>query len=166
MKNRLILDFERKHLKAPKGLPKFRPGDTIRVHYKILESVEAKDAKKKGSEDKKKYRIQPYEGVVTRFRKGTADSTFTVRKISAGGVGVERTFPLYSPFVEKIEIIASGIVRRARLYFLRERTGKSAKIRSRYHGKKQEALLAMLETHEEPATEQVADAPATEPAKS
>jgi len=73
--------------------------------------------------------FQPYEGVVTRYRKGTLDSTFTVRKISAGGIGVERVFPTHSPFIDRIEVLAAGVVNRARLFFLRERTGKAARIR-------------------------------------
>jgi len=69
---------------------------------------------------------------VTRYRKGTAGSSFTVRKISAGGVGVERVFPSMSPLVDKIEVIAQGKVRRSRLYYLRDLSGKAARIRSRY----------------------------------
>ena len=84
-----------------------------------------------------------------RFRKGTADGSFTVRKIGANGVGVERCFPLYSPYVDSIEVVASGIVRRARLYYLRDLAGKAARIRSRFHGRK--SLLAV------PGSEQVAE---------
>jgi len=73
-----------------------------------------------------------YEGIVTRYRKGTAGSTFTVRKISAGGVGVERVFPSFSPLIDKVEIVAQGKVRRSRLYYLRDLSGKAARVRSRY----------------------------------
>ena len=119
MKTPLITLFENRVFKDVKKHPEFRSGDTVRIHYKIQEGA-----------DTGKFRIQLFEGVVTRFRKGTADSTFTVRKISAGGVGVERVFPLYSPFVDKVERIAVGRVRRARLYYLRDLSGKAARIRS------------------------------------
>jgi large subunit ribosomal protein L19 len=93
--------------------PNFRPGDAVRVHVKVVE----------GDSE----RVQPFEGVVL-LRRGRGDSqSFTVRKISFG-VGVERTFPLQSPFIEKIEILKSNHVRRARLYYLRGLTGKAAKI--------------------------------------
>jgi large subunit ribosomal protein L19 len=141
MKNKIISAFEKKQNNFSKKHPEFRAGDTVRVHYKIQEGVE-KEKKGKEVTEKKKFRIQPYEGVVLRRKNGTADASFTVRKISSGGVGVERTFPLTSPFVEKIEVLAAGIVRRARLYFLRDRSGKAAKIRSRYVGRKDQNLMA------------------------
>jgi large subunit ribosomal protein L19 len=121
MKNLIINMFEKRVFKDAKPLPKFRSGDTVRVHYKIQEGADAS-----------KFRIQTYEGIVTRFRKGTAGSSFTVRKISAGGIGVERVFPSMSPLVDKVEIIAQGCVRRSRLYYLRDLSGKAARIRSRY----------------------------------
>lgn len=141
MKNKIIAAFESRVNKDTKKLAPFRTGDTVRVHYKIQEGVE-KEKKGKEVTEKKKFRIQPYEGVVIRNRKGTADGSFTVRKISAGGIGVERTFPRFSPFVEKVEVLAAGIVRRSRLYFLRDRAGKAAKIRSRYVSRKDETLMA------------------------
>jgi len=97
-------------------LPDFRPGDTLRVHAKIVEGD--------------KERIQIFEGVCIRRSSGGNRGTFTVRKTSYG-VGVERTFPLFSPRIEKIEIKSRGIVRRSRLYYLRARTGKAARIRTR-----------------------------------
>jgi large subunit ribosomal protein L19 len=96
--------------------PAFRAGDTVRVHVRIVEGD--------------KERVQAFEGVVIRRRRGGNRSSFTVRKISYG-VGVERTFPCASPRVEKVEVLAKGKVRRARLYYLRERTGKAARIRER-----------------------------------
>ena len=97
-------------------IPAFRGGDTVRVHVKVVEGTNE--------------RIQIYEGVVLR-RMGTGISEmFTVRKISQG-VGVERTFPIHSPRIEKIDVIRLGKVRRARLYYLRERSGKSARIKER-----------------------------------
>lgn len=128
MKNSIISNFENKKFKEIKQLPSFRPGDTVRVLYNIQE----------GS-DKKKVRTQPFEGVVIRFKKGDIDSTFTVRKMGANGVGVERVFPVYSPNIAEVKVITRGIVRRSRLFYLRERTGKAARIKSRFVPKKKEA---------------------------
>ncbi len=128
MKNQIINKFEKRVFKDAKALPDFRSGDTVRVHYKIQEGADAA-----------KFRIQTYEGIVTRYRKGTAGSSFTVRKISAGGIGVERIFPSMSPLVDKVEVIAQGRVRRSRLYYLRDLSGKAARIRSRYFGSAAEA---------------------------
>ena len=96
------------------GRKQFRAGDTIKVHYRIVEG--------------KNERIQIYEGIVIAFRHGGTRETFTVRKISFG-VGVERVFPLHSPRIERIEIVRQGRVRRAKLYYLRERSGKAARVR-------------------------------------
>jgi large subunit ribosomal protein L19 len=95
-------------------LPDFRAGDTVRVHVRVVEA---------GRE-----RVQSFQGVVIRRRGGGLRETFTVRKISFG-VGVERTFPLHSPQVARIEVTSRGDVRRAKLYYLRERRGKRARIR-------------------------------------
>src|SRR6266699_3081096 len=95
-------------------LPDFRPGDTVRVHVRVAEA---------GRE-----RIQMFQGVVIRRQGGGLRETFTVRKISFG-VGVERTFPLHSPTVSKIEVVTRGDVRRAKLYYLRELRGKRARIK-------------------------------------
>ena len=96
-------------------VPAFRVGDTVRVHTKISEGD--------------KERIQIFEGVVIRRKRGHLSSTFTVRKVSYG-VGVERIFPVYSPRIDKIDVIASGQVRRARLFYLRELQGKAARLKS------------------------------------
>ena len=97
-------------------LPQFRVGDTVEVYYRIIEG--------------EKTRVQLFKGVVIKRHRAGARSTFTVRKTSFS-VGVERTFVLNSPRVEKIDVVARGIVRQARLYYLRDRTGKKARIRSR-----------------------------------
>ena len=97
-------------------IPSFRPGDTVRVHVKIIE----------GSRE----RIQVFEGLVIRRRGDGLRETFTVRRVS-NGVGVERTFPLHSPRIDKIEVVRKGVVRRARLYYLRDLYGKAARIRER-----------------------------------
>jgi large subunit ribosomal protein L19 len=106
-------------------LPDFRPGDTVKVHVRIEEA---------GRE-----RIQVFQGVVIRRQGGSLRETFTARKVSFG-VGVERTFPLHSPSVAKIEVVQKGRVRRAKLYYLRELRGKRARIRER-----REASVAPVE---------------------
>jgi large subunit ribosomal protein L19 len=132
MKNSIISNFEsKKQPKQDTALPKFRPGDTVKVYYKIQEGSEAG-----------KFRIQPFEGVVIAYKKGGIESSFTVRKIGANSVGVERVFPAYSPMISKVEVVAAGIVRRSRLYYLRGLAGKAARIRSRFVGKKVEAAEA------------------------
>ena len=102
--------------KSPKEHPEFRAGDTVRVHVRIKEGD--------------KERIQVFEGVVLQKRRGGASSSFVVRKVSYG-VGVERIFPLHSPTIAKIEVKARGRVRRARLTYLRDLSGKAARIRER-----------------------------------
>ncbi|MGK0362365.1 MAG: large subunit ribosomal protein L19 [Bradymonadia bacterium] len=97
-------------------LPAFRAGDTLKVHVKIREGD--------------KQRIQVFEGVCLRRHNGANRSTFTVRKISSH-IGVERIFPTHSPMIEKIEVVRQGRVRQARIYYLRERRGKAARIRAR-----------------------------------
>lgn len=99
-----------------KDLPHFRPGDTVRVHVRIVEGT--------------RERIQVFEGVVIAMKGGSIRETFTVRRVFAG-VGVERTFPLHSPRLDKIEVIRRGVVRRAKLYYLRSLSGKAARIRDR-----------------------------------
>jgi large subunit ribosomal protein L19 len=95
-------------------LPDFRPGDTVKVHVRVVE----------GSRE----RIQVFQGFVLRRQGGGLRETFTVRKVSFG-VGVERTFPVHSPSIAKVELVTRGDVRRAKLYYLRERTGRAAKIK-------------------------------------
>ena len=97
-------------------IPTFRPGDTVRVHVKVVEG--------------NRERIQGYEGVVITRKGGGVRENFTVRRISYG-VGVERTFPVHSPRIDKIEVLRRGIVRRAKLYYLRNLTGKAARIKER-----------------------------------
>ena len=110
----LISSLEQEQLK--KELPEFRPGDTVRIHLKVVEGT--------------RERIQVFEGVVIRRRGGGLSETFTVRRVSYG-VGVERTFPLHSPRIERIEPMRRGRVRRARLYYLRKLRGKAARIPDR-----------------------------------
>jgi large subunit ribosomal protein L19 len=104
--------LEKEHLRM--DIPDFKPGDTVKVNFKIQEGD--------------KERIQIFEGVVIRRRRGNTRGTFTVRKISYG-IGVERIFPLHSPYIDKIEVVSRGRVRRSRLYYLRGRKGKAARIK-------------------------------------
>ncbi|HYH26503.1 MAG TPA: 50S ribosomal protein L19 [Blastococcus sp.] len=97
-------------------IPSFRPGDTVKVHVRVIEGNRS--------------RIQVFQGVVIRRQGGGIRETFTVRKVSFG-VGVERTFPVHTPVVEKIEVVTRGDVRRAKLYYLRELRGKAAKIKEK-----------------------------------
>jgi large subunit ribosomal protein L19 len=99
------------------NIPELTPGDTVRVHTLIVEGD--------------KERVQVFQGVVIRVREGGVNSSFTVRRIAAHGVGVERTFLFVSPRVDKVEVLRHAKVRRARLYFLRGRTGKAARLRER-----------------------------------
>ena len=97
-------------------IPGFKAGDTVKVHVRIIEG--------------EKERVQVFQGTVLRVKRGTTNSTFLVRKIS-DGVGVERVFPLNSPFIEKVEVVSRGKVRQGRIYFLRKLRGKAARIKTR-----------------------------------
>ena len=110
--NEILRSLEQEQLK--KEVPNFGPGDTVRVHVRIVEG--------------KRERIQVFEGVVLKRQGGGIKETFTVRKISFN-VGVERTFPVHTPRIEKIEVTRKGKVRRAKINYLRTRTGKAAKIK-------------------------------------
>jgi len=108
----LIHEITKSQLRT--DLPAFRPGDTVRVHVKVIEG--------------NRERIQVFEGVVIKRRGGGISETFTVRKVSYG-VGVERTFPVHSPKIAKLEVVRRGKVRRAKLYYLRNLRGKAARIK-------------------------------------
>jgi large subunit ribosomal protein L19 len=108
----LIQEITKEQLRS--DLPSFRPGDTVRVHVKVIEGT--------------RERVQVFEGVVIKRRGGGISETFTVRKISYG-VGVERTFPVHTPKIAKLEVIRRGKVRRAKLYYLRNLRGKAARIK-------------------------------------
>jgi large subunit ribosomal protein L19 len=140
----VIQDLERAQLR---NVPRFKAGDTVRVHFQVIEGT--------------RRRVQVFEGIVIKRQGAGARETFTVRKQSFG-VGVERTFPLHSPKIEKIEVAAIGDVNRAKLYYLRGRVGKKARVRERRYGAGSElpqtvdATLAA--TEEEPAATEAADA--------
>ena len=110
----IIQKIESEHIRL--DMPDFKGGDTVKVHYRIIEG--------------EKERIQVFQGAVLRRRRGTTNATFTVRKIS-DGVGVERIFPVNSPFIDRVEIISEGKVRRSRIYYLRNLRGKAARIKSK-----------------------------------
>jgi large subunit ribosomal protein L19 len=115
--SKVIESLERAQLR--RDLPQFKAGDTVRVHFKVIEG--------------QRQRIQVFEGIVLKRQGGGARETFTVRKQSFG-VGVERTFPLHSPKIDKIEVTAIGDVNRAKLYYLREKVGRKARVRERRYG--------------------------------
>jgi large subunit ribosomal protein L19 len=140
----VIETLERAQLRD--GLPAFKAGDTVRVHFRVIEGQRS--------------RIQVFEGIVLKRQGSGARETFTVRKQSFG-VGVERTFPLHSPKIDKIDVVAIGDVSRAKLYYLRGKVGKKARVREKRYGAGVPAAGAAA-VKNEPATE---DAPAaTEPA--
>ena len=109
-----IKKIERENMRM--DMPKFRSGDTVKVFLRIVEG--------------EKERLQIFQGNVIRVKRGTTNATFTVRKIS-DGVGVERIFPLNSPFIDHVEVVSEGKVRRSRLYYLRNLKGKAARIKPR-----------------------------------
>jgi large subunit ribosomal protein L19 len=136
--SKIIEQLERAQLRD--GVPKFKAGDTVRVHFQVIEG--------------ERRRIQVFEGIVIKRQGSGVRETFTVRKQSFG-VGVERTFPLHSPKIERIEVAAVGDVSRAKLYYLRGRVGKRARIREiRQDQRKDKTLQA---TEEAPAAAEPAD---------
>jgi len=117
-----IKTIEKDQLKA--DVPEFNIGDTVRVHAKIVEGA--------------KERIQVFEGVVLKRQNGGVRETFTVRRLS-GGIGVEKTWPLHSPRVDRVEVVRRGVVRRAKLFYLRDRIGKAAKVKEAIFSKAKKA---------------------------
>ncbi len=117
MSMNVLLESVEQQAKENPNIPQLRPGDTVRVHLRIVEGD--------------RERIQVFQGVVMRLRGGGVNANFTVRRIAAHGIGVERTFPLRSPRVERVEVLRHGHTRRAQLYFLRNRRGKAARLRER-----------------------------------
>jgi large subunit ribosomal protein L19 len=112
MQNPILSELEKTQIQS--DLPDFRTGDTVRVHYRVVEGD--------------KTRVQVFQGIVIKQHRAGARSTFTVRKVSFG-TGVERIFPLHSPRIDKIEVASRGVVRRSRLFYLRERRGKAVRVR-------------------------------------
>ena len=144
----VIETLERAQLRD--GLPKFKAGDTVRVHFRVIEGQRS--------------RIQVFEGIVLKRQGSGARETFTVRKQSFG-VGVERTFPLHSPKIDKIEVVAIGDVSRAKLYYLRGKVGKKARVREKRYGAGAAAAnAAAVAAKSEPAAEEAPAAPEPEDA--
>jgi large subunit ribosomal protein L19 len=157
----IIDSIERAQLRR---VPRFKAGDTVRVHFQVIEGT--------------RRRVQVFEGIVLKRQGSGVRETFTVRRM-ASGVGVERTFPLHSPKIEKIEVTAIGDVNRAKLYYLRGRVGKKARVREKRYGLREEETTAQaaeaLPAEEEPepvaedeleepvAEAEEAEAPADEP---
>src|SRR5919109_1418579 len=133
----VIETLERAQLRD--GLPKFKAGDTVRVHFRVIEGQRS--------------RIQVFEGIVLKRQGSGARETFTVRKQSFG-VGVERTFPLHSPKIDKIEVVAIGDVSRAKLYYLRGKVGKKARVREKRYGAGAAAANAAAAEKSGPAAEE------------
>src|SRR5918998_848188 len=123
----IIESIEQRQLR--KDVPRFKAGDTVRVHFQVIEG--------------QRRRVQVFEGIVIKRQGSGLRETFTVRKQSFG-VGVERTFPLHSPKIEKIDVAARGDVRRAKLYYLRDRVGKRARVRERRYTGPEEVVEAGL----------------------
>lgn len=113
----LIQVLEAQHAKPNPDIPDIRPGDQVKVHVRIVEG--------------NRERVQVFPGIVIRMRRGGSNANFTVRRTASHGVGVERTFPLHSPRIEKVEVLRGSHVRRAKLYFLRERRGKKGRLREK-----------------------------------
>lgn len=112
-----LVESIEKSLTANSKLPKLLPGDTVRVHQKIIEG--------------ERERVQIFQGTIIRLRKGGLNASFTVRRIATNNIGVERTYLLHSPRIEKIEVVKHAKVRRAQLYYFRELQGKSARLKER-----------------------------------
>ena len=132
----IIESIERAQLRD--GIPRFKAGDTVRVHFQVIEG--------------QRRRVQVFEGIVIKRQGSGVRETFTVRKQSFG-VGVERTFPLHSPKIERIEVMAIGDVRRAKLYYLREKVGKKARVREKQRRPGPVAPIGVVEVTE-PVTEE------------
>lgn len=137
MKNNLIAALERKHMKD--AIPEFSPGDTVRVNVKVRE----KPRDKKGE----RIRIQAYEGVVIAKRGSGINEQVVVRRVSHG-IGIERTFMVHSPIIDGFEVLRRGDVRRAKLYYLRDRIGKAARVRERARRPLTEEQLAAIHNEE------------------
>ena len=114
----LVESLERQMAKPNPNIPDIRVGDVVRVHIRIVEG--------------ERERVQAFQGLVIAMSKGGVNRNFTVRRIAAHGVGVERTFLLHSPRIERVEVLRHSKVRRAKLYYLRERRGKSARLKQRF----------------------------------
>ena len=137
--SKIIEELERAQLR--KGIPQFKAGDTVRVHFQVIEG--------------ERRRLQVFEGIVIKRQGAGARETFTVRKQSFG-VGVERTFPVHSPKIERIEVVAIGDVNRAKLYYLRGKVGKRARVRAKRGVALPESAALVGQPEPEPEAEEPA----------
>src|SRR3989441_9460251 len=144
--HRVIQDLEQRQLRSDR--PRFKPGDSVRVHFQVIEG--------------QRRRVQVFEGIVIKRQGPGVRETFTVRKQSFG-VGVERTFPLHSPKIEKIEVAAIGDVNRAKLYYLRGRVGKKARVREKRYGHGSMADQTLEAVEDEPTAMEAEEPAAIEP---
>ena len=112
-----LLESLEKQIESNPNIPEIRTGDTVRVHVRIVEGD--------------RERVQVFQGTVIRMRRGGVNANFTVRRVASHGIGVERTFLFHSPRLEKVEVLRSARVRRAQLYYLRDRRGKAARLREK-----------------------------------
>ena len=128
--NQLIREVQQEYLKDTEDIPEFKPGDTIRVHVRLADEV--KQAKADKGSKNRQTRVQAFEGVCIARGGGGVDESFTVRR-SSGQVGVERTFLIHSPHLDHVEVTRKGLVRRAKLYYLRDRVGKRARVKAARH---------------------------------
>src|SRR5712691_2352073 len=144
--HRVIQDLEQRQLRSDR--PRFKPGDTVRVHFQVIEG--------------QRRRVQVFEGIVIKRQGSGARETFTVRKQSFG-VGVERTFPLHSPKIEKIDVAAIGDINRAKLYYLRGRVGKKARVREKRYGHGSMADQTLEAVEDEPTAVEAEEPEPIEP---
>jgi large subunit ribosomal protein L19 len=128
----LIREIQAEHLRDPETIPQFRPGDTVKVHLRLVDEVKTRKADKSTGAKSTESRVQAFEGICIARRGTGIDETFTLRRAS-GQVGVERTFLLNSPHIDSIEVTRRGRVRRAKLYYLRNRVGKRARVKAARH---------------------------------
>jgi large subunit ribosomal protein L19 len=130
--NQLIREIQAEHLRDAGSIPDFRPGDTVKVHVRQMDEMKQRKSDKSTGTKSTEARVQAFEGLCIARKGAGIDETFTLRRAS-GQVGVERTFLLNSPHIDRIEVTRRGRVRRAKLYYLRGRVGKRARVKAARH---------------------------------
>ena len=128
----IIREIQSEHLREPESIPSFRPGDTVKVHLRLVDEVKTRKTDKSTGAKSTEARVQAFEGICIARKCTGLDETFTLRRAS-GQVGVERTFLVHSPHIDRIEVTRRGRVRRAKLYYLRGRIGKRARVKAARH---------------------------------
>jgi large subunit ribosomal protein L19 len=127
--NETVREVQQEYLRPKDQVPEFRPGDTVKVHLRLVDEVKQKKGASKGDKSAQGVRVQAFEGICIARRGSGIDESFTLRRMS-GQVGVERTFLLHSPHIDRIEMTRAGRVRRAKLYYLRGRVGRAARVKA------------------------------------